>query len=94
MNNHVHRAPFSDIERKKEVAKSKMYMNNHVYRNTSDIERKKEIAKSKERRKKNHNFIKLLNMYMYNVHVHVGVNVIYASLNTSIQFSYKSPLCS
>ena len=23
MNNHVHRAPFSDIERKKEVAKSK-----------------------------------------------------------------------
>ena len=23
MNNHVHRAPFSDIERKKEIAKSK-----------------------------------------------------------------------
>ena len=25
MNNHVHRAPFSDIERKKEVAKSKVH---------------------------------------------------------------------
>ena len=38
-----------------------MYMNNHVYRNTSDIERKKEVAKSKEWRKKNSQFHKLLN---------------------------------